>query len=888
MNKKGVRTDVRTIELPLVQKLESILNLDLDFDFEGSSQAKKAVEFKTPKYIEENLKHKLRPYQEKALFNLNWTQQQKEADFDYKQLLFNMATGSGKTDVMAALILYLYAEHNYQNFLFVVNTNAVVAKTKENLLNEASAKYLFNAPIAINGERIEIKAVTRFPNNPETGVIYLRLTTVQTLTNELSSPRENGLTYDELKNQNLIILADEAHHFSASTKKKAENDAEKSWENVLTRLRQLNSKNRQFEFTATIDLQDENIYNKYARMIVYKYDLSSFIHEGYSKKVFRLQANNDDSNKMLNAILLSQYRKRIAKEFGVPDFKPVILFKSNKIAVSKESRDQFLNLVENLSVEKLHEFLVSQNKTSESQALKLAYEYWLEQDLASVVIELKRDFYSLNTINVNDNKEGILGDLNDLKNLNTLENVDNPFRVIFAVAKLSEGWDVLNLYDIVRIGEQPITANQTNSEAQLVGRGARYNPFIYNGEKSYTRGFDNQPYKQQLLENLHYHTINDPKYLENLKKSLDSLDLQVEDDTDFDVYTTKVKSKFKKSAAYKEGKLFYNLVEEVPAEEYDGLSKYGVKIAEVAEVDLTSTTYEASMDSSAESTTALTESRRVIKFSEDTPLVKKAMSRNTFYRFNKLREYIPTLKSIDEFITADQWLGKIRLNARVSRNADELTRHQQLKAVDQYLIYIQRQLVGNYNRQRGTNKFVSVPLQEVVKDYQKKVARVFNQRMHEIITPYDMKNQDWFVYDEAIVDGLERNFIEFVGGTFIDKLKEKYSNVYLIRNDEVANKFKLHQFTGTINNYAGFMPDFILYLENEDFIYQVYIEPKGSHLLEKDQWKEDLLESINPENVEIIGENDKVKLYGVRFYVSGDLRDIENELQEKGILPIEN
>ncbi len=35
--------------------------------------------------------------------------------------------------------------------------------------------------------------------------------------------------------------------------------------------------------------------------------------------------------------------------------------------------------------------------------------------------------------------------------LNTLESPANLYRVVFAVAKLTEGWDVLNLYDIVRI-----------------------------------------------------------------------------------------------------------------------------------------------------------------------------------------------------------------------------------------------------------------------------------------------------------------------------------------------------------------------------------------------------------------------------------------------------
>ena len=77
-------------------------------------------------------------------------------------VLFNMATGSGKTDLMAALILYLYQEHNYQNFLFLVNTNSVLSKTVDNLITVVSDKYLYRHPIEVEGERVEIRKVNSF------------------------------------------------------------------------------------------------------------------------------------------------------------------------------------------------------------------------------------------------------------------------------------------------------------------------------------------------------------------------------------------------------------------------------------------------------------------------------------------------------------------------------------------------------------------------------------------------------------------------------------------------------------------------------------------------------------------------------------------------------
>ena len=76
-------------------------------------------------------------------------------------LLFNMATGSGKTLIMAGLILYLH-DQGYRNFLFFVNSTNIIEKTKDNFLNPASIKYLFNQAIHIGGQRVCISPVDNF------------------------------------------------------------------------------------------------------------------------------------------------------------------------------------------------------------------------------------------------------------------------------------------------------------------------------------------------------------------------------------------------------------------------------------------------------------------------------------------------------------------------------------------------------------------------------------------------------------------------------------------------------------------------------------------------------------------------------------------------------
>ena len=95
-----------------------------------------------PDYITDNLNpaFELRPYQEEAFARFFHCF---DKDFAEKEtplhLLFNMATSSGKTLIMAGLMLYLY-EKGYHNFLFFVNSTNIIEKTKDNFLNPLSAK----------------------------------------------------------------------------------------------------------------------------------------------------------------------------------------------------------------------------------------------------------------------------------------------------------------------------------------------------------------------------------------------------------------------------------------------------------------------------------------------------------------------------------------------------------------------------------------------------------------------------------------------------------------------------------------------------------------------------------------------------------------------------
>ena len=268
---KAKKSTANIRHFPLVEQAE-VAEKDLFDAHQG---------YTIPDYINSNLIHTLRYYQDEAVRNYHYTQTRIKPSPQH--VLFNMATGSGKTDLMAGLILYLYQEYDYKNFLFTVNTNSVLMKTKDNLVNQNSDKYLFQDKIEIDGRQISILEVERFPRVQQDNTIYIKLSSVQKVSDDLFVVKENAMGLADYERQPVVVLADEAHHYSASTK--TEKESENTWESAINKI--LNARNEQeqknllLEFTATVDFDKEVIYDKYRDKVVYRYPLSKFMFDGY-------------------------------------------------------------------------------------------------------------------------------------------------------------------------------------------------------------------------------------------------------------------------------------------------------------------------------------------------------------------------------------------------------------------------------------------------------------------------------------------------------------------------------------------------------------------------------------------------------------------------------
>ena len=282
----------------------------------------------------------VREYQKEALGRFYYYCEEYHQKLKPIHLMFNMATGSGKTLIMAANILYFY-QKGYRNFIFFTRLGNIIQKTKANFLDPNSKKYLFADKITLGGQEIKIKEVDNFEgvNDDDINIIF---STTALLHSRFNFARENVLTYEDFADKKIVLIADEAHNLSAETNSKlskTEEEDRRNWENTVMRILNANSQkdNVLLEFTATARLEQEypEILEKYKDKAIYRYDLKEYRLDGFSKDVRTLQIDAPIMERALSAVIISQYRRKVAEKHKIA-LKPVVMFKANRVSIPKE------------------------------------------------------------------------------------------------------------------------------------------------------------------------------------------------------------------------------------------------------------------------------------------------------------------------------------------------------------------------------------------------------------------------------------------------------------------------------------------------------------------------------------------------------------------------
>lgn len=829
-----------------------------------------------PPYIQENVNQRfeLRPYQIGAFENFITYFENEKMCRKPTQTLFHMATGSGKTMIMAGLMLYLYKK-GYRNFLFFVNLSNIVNKTRENFLNALSSKYLFADEIRLNGERVQIKEVSNFQYSDD-DAINICFTTTQGLHSDMWTAKENALSDDDFANKKVVFISDEAHHLNVDTKALAKNKDEqdnyKSWEYTVRRIFEMNKDNVLLEFTATCDIHNPQIRAEYESKIVYDYPLSKFRADGYSKEIKTLRSDVSVMERAIQAIMLSQYRLKVFQDNRL-SVKPVVLFKAAKIADSNAFMEDFIDTVRNLTGDELRRV----SELTDNETLGEAYAYFEKNGISfeQLAQELRDDFSAEHCISANDDKEAAARQIA----LNSLEDATNPYRAVFEVKKLDEGWDVLNLFDIVRLYETRQSSGKrispaTISEAQLIGRGARYCPFqIDDEQEKYKRKYDadiDNPLR--ICEELYYHCQNDSRYIGELNNALREIGVDIENQT---VRTYVLKDTFKADSLYREGLVFTNDRVEKSRNDVDGLLPsvrehiYAVKLS----------TGSSGEDTIFGAGNALTE-KAVATYTYRTDIqtiadmnyaiVHKALCKYSVFKFNTLKSYFPNLKSTREFITSPNYLGAIKIE--ITSKYETPTPSILFSACVNVLGKVAESVSDIEITYVGTTEFKPTRISEMFKNKKCNYTIVhdgglgYSQNDASVPNRWkiDLSKEDWFAFEDNFGTSEEKAFVAYFK-TFVPHLKEKYDKVFLVRNER---QLHIYSFDGG----ERFEPDYLLFLHKQNEVgyeqLQVFIEPKGTHLIADDKWKEDFLLEIEDKAVatKIFVDDNKYKIWGFHFF----------------------
>lgn len=833
-----------------------------------------------PKYISENLKYEFFDWQREAFENLLMYEN------DHKEhpthLMFNMATGTGKTLLMASCILYYYKQ-GYRKFIFFVNQNNIVDKTENNFINETHSKYLFVDTIVVDDKTLRIDKVETFSNNNDG--IEIKFTTIQKLYNDIHIEKENRVYLDDLIKKDIVMLADEGHHLNADTKKKKQEELNldieltekasqdeierKGWEHTVIELL-LNkngsteeNRNVLLEFTATIP-EIKSVADKYAPKTIYKFGLKEFLSAGYTKEINLVSSTLDKRERMLQALLFSWYRHQIALRNDIPNFKPVILFRSKTIDESKADYKEFLAMVKSLTAKDFGFLTNIESKFIEAESM---YEQGKSRVLdlitfikdegikkTEIISFIKDNFTERNCIITNSKTNKTKQEKTDEdqeKLLNNLEDKNNHIRGIFTVNRLTEGWDVLNLFDIVRLykgrderagknGARQI-GSATTSEIQLIGRGVRYYPFSYNDKQKNKRKFDSQlDNEARVLEELYYHSDSDHRYIEELKRELKKRgfidDGKVEKQFN-------LKKEFAESDFYKGVRIWKNEQVENPERKQktlvylkDNLDlKFDLESLGIREEELGFESQDADTErlniSEQNKKTITVKIRDFEKHIFQKAINIKAKCDKSLLRFELLREELQ-IESLDDF--REKIIGDFEIKLVSTKTGiDQVSNKEKLDVLAKFFDALLTELKQNINPYIGT-EFSAYKLQEFFGDEVRK--RVKKDEESAKIED-ELKYQDWYVVDQFYGTSEEKGLIEFIQETIVN-LEEKYREVFLLRNEE---QYKIYDF----NTGQGFQPDFILFLKDKSKLYyQIFIEPKGDNLLDVDVWKNDFLKEI--------------------------------------------
>jgi len=369
----------------------------------------------------------------------------------------HMATGTGKSYVIFA-VAYLSILLGFVKRVLVLGPSSTVieeglwAKFKEHIYGKRGQELIGKLPPEYRN--IPIKLLN------ETQPIEDYSITIENI-NAIFNKDRNAIGDTLFANtDDVLVLSDEVHHayshlnfksgrFEIESGGTGETRDERIW---MTFLRTEPKIKRHIGFTGTpyMSTSSTDEGNAYFTDVIYNYSIKDGVDEEYIKIINPIiHTETDEEYKELSLdqrfeMILDNHeefkRKYSYPVNGKPRVKPITIFICMNIASAQQSTQEFIN------------FLAKQEKkkTTASQPLT----YYHSKASEKVMCATSEP-----------------GDAKYSEELKTIEDLNNKKEFIFSVYRLSEGWDVDNVFQIV-----PMKDTAFNSKlriSQVLGRGLR-------------------------------------------------------------------------------------------------------------------------------------------------------------------------------------------------------------------------------------------------------------------------------------------------------------------------------------------------------------------------------------------------------------------------------
>ena len=401
---------------PLAEALEVVAKLT-----DKLALKKPAAEEEYEAYLKEQLK----VAQEVCPFCKNFER-------DFPSFAFSIATGIGKTRLMAACIAYLYLKKGIRHFFILAPNLTLYEKLIKDFGDTSYEKYVFkglsefvhNTPVVITGENYNSAHGLFSAQEIQINIFNIAKFNYE---NRGGAPRMRRLAeyigqsyFDYLASlDDLVILMDEAHRYHADASKRAINE-----------LRPILG----LEMTATPT--DEK--GKSFKNIVYEYNLAQALDDGKYVKIPTVARRKNFSKGTMSD-----------EELDVLKIEDAInIHERTKVHLELYARNTNQQLVKPFIL------VVCRNIGHAERTKTLIEEELFDGRYAGKVLQ----------IDSSTKKDEEVDRL-----FVSLESPENQIEIVIHVNMLKEGWDVKNLYTIVplRAADAPILVEQS------IGRGLR-------------------------------------------------------------------------------------------------------------------------------------------------------------------------------------------------------------------------------------------------------------------------------------------------------------------------------------------------------------------------------------------------------------------------------